>query len=462
MKRKFLVTILAVFTAITAFAQQQIEQYRDGDRVVWFGDSITDGGHYHSYVWLYYMTRFPYMDVRMINAGIGGDTAGDMFERMDGDMFNYRPTVLAVTFGMNDSGYMEYTKPGAEEFGNRMYAASIENFKKIEERLKGTQDLRVMMLGSAPYDETAKFENILLPGKNAVIKRIIEYQKQSAERNGWEFMDFNEPMVELSKQLQQKDSSFTLTGGDRIHPDNAGHMYMAYLVLKAQGLAGKPVAEIMVDAASRKVVRQENCAVTNLQKISSKEIVFDYTAESLPYPLDTVARGWNQKQPQSMAKEFFPLMDEINREMLQIKGLKKGDWTLYIDDVELGTWPASAFAEGINLAGLPFAPQYQQALEVMYLNEIRWEIERNFRDYAWVQYGFFQGKGLLDVNDEHAIKVYDENRPVNGWLNVHRDNYSKMLHKNVRDAKIAQMELLREKIYEINKPETRTIRVRQK
>ena len=46
-------------------------------RVVLMGNSITDGGHYHSYIWLYYMTRFPYMDLRVMNAGIGGETAGD-------------------------------------------------------------------------------------------------------------------------------------------------------------------------------------------------------------------------------------------------------------------------------------------------------------------------------------------------------------------------------------------------
>lgn len=39
---------------------------------VFLGNSITDGGHYHSYIWLYYMTRFPYMDLRVMNAGIGG------------------------------------------------------------------------------------------------------------------------------------------------------------------------------------------------------------------------------------------------------------------------------------------------------------------------------------------------------------------------------------------------------
>ena len=37
--------------------------------------------------------------------------------------------------------------------------------------------------------------------------------------------------------------------GDRIHPDNHGNMLMAYFFLKSQGLAGKPVAKVDIDAS---------------------------------------------------------------------------------------------------------------------------------------------------------------------------------------------------------------------
>ena len=39
-----------------SFAQDCAKPFKEGDRIVWMGDSITHGGHYHSYVWLYYMT----------------------------------------------------------------------------------------------------------------------------------------------------------------------------------------------------------------------------------------------------------------------------------------------------------------------------------------------------------------------------------------------------------------------
>ena len=112
--KKFIICLTALVAVLGAQAQQ-VTPFKDGDRAVFLGNSITDGGHYHSYIWLYYMTRFPYMDVKVFNAGIGGDTAADMFDRLDGDVFDKKPTVLMVTFGMNDTGYFEFGWDNAAE-----------------------------------------------------------------------------------------------------------------------------------------------------------------------------------------------------------------------------------------------------------------------------------------------------------------------------------------------------------
>lgn len=93
----------------------------------------------------------------------------------------------------------------------------------------------------------------------------------------------------------------------------------------------------------------------------------------------------------------------------------------------------------------------------MHLNEYRWEIERNFRDYAWMQYDFFQDHGLLDANDRHAVEVLDREKSKNGWVGIHRENYSKLMHPAVREAREKEQELLIEQIYRINKPVVRKI-----
>lgn len=459
--KKFFVLIAAVSMLCTTAAQAQtVKPFKEGDRAVFLGNSITDGGRYHSFIWLYYMTRFPDMHIRVFNGGIGGDTAYDMNKRLDGDIFSKNPTVLMVTFGMNDSGYFEYNGDNAQEFGEKKYQESISNFQQMEKRFKELPNTRIVMTGTSPYDETAVIkDNTPFRKKNETMKRIIEYQRESAVKNGWEFTDWNAPMVALNQQFQQTDPSFTLCGNDRVHPDNDGHMVMAYLFLKAQGFVGNEVADMEINASKKKVVKAEKCTISNIKK-AGNELSFDYLAEALPYPLDTIARGWGSKKSQADAVKVIPFMEDMNREILKVTGLK-GEYKLLIDDEEVGTWDAEELAKGINLAAESKTPQYQQALAIMHLNEYRWELERTFREYAWCQFGFFQQQGLLFANDRKAIEVMDANVEKNLWLKGRRDMYSKMMFETVRDAREEEMDVLVNKIYEINKPVVRKVVLRK-
>ena len=458
--KKIILLIAAACMACTAAFAQTVKPFKEGERAVFLGNSITDGGHYHSYIWLYYMTRFPDMPIRVFNGGIGGDTAYDMNKRLDGDIFAMKPSVLMVTFGMNDSGYFEYNGDKPKEFGEQKYQESVKNYQQMEKRFKDLPDTRIVMVGTSPYDETVQLkENTPFKTKNETIKRLVEYQKESAAKNNWEFTDLNAPMVALNQQYQQKDPTFTLCGSDRIHPDNDGHMVMAYLFLKAQGFVGKEVADMEINANKKQAVKSENCTVSNIKK-NGKDLSFDYLAEALPYPLDTIARGWGQKKSQAEVLKVVPFMEEMNTELLKVTGLK-GQYKLLIDDQEIGTWDAADLAKGINLAAESKTPQYQQALTIMHLNEYRWELERTFREYAWCQFGFFQQKGLLFANDRKAIEVMDENVEKNMWLKGRRDLYSKMMFKEIRDAREQEMDVLISKIYEINKPVVRKIVLRK-
>ena len=70
----------------------------------------------------------------------------------------------------------------------------------MEKRFKELPKTRIVMLGTSPYDETVQLkEGNLFKTKNETIKRIVEYQKESAAKNGWEFSDLNAPMVALNQ-----------------------------------------------------------------------------------------------------------------------------------------------------------------------------------------------------------------------------------------------------------------------
>ena len=68
------VTVASVAIAVPAHAQTASDfAIKSGDRVVFYGDSITDQRMYSLMTEQYIVTRFPGIDVRFVHSGWGGD-----------------------------------------------------------------------------------------------------------------------------------------------------------------------------------------------------------------------------------------------------------------------------------------------------------------------------------------------------------------------------------------------------
>ncbi|MDB5133299.1 MAG: hypothetical protein JWR02_3048 [Mucilaginibacter sp.] len=431
---------------------QKIQPFQQGERVVFTGNSITDGGHYHSYIWLYYLTRYPGRRITIFNAGIGGDVAQQIYERLDSDVFTHKPTVMTLTFGMNDTGYQNLKGDKADSVYNAKVAVSLKSFALIEAKLKAHPEVKKIMISSPPYDETSKIKINPLLKKNTAILRIAAGQQKAAARNNWGYVDFNGGLTQVSLHEQQRDSLFTFNNADRIHPANDGQMVMAYVFLKAQGLAGKKVAEVVINAPEKKIERAGNCTITR-PNISPATIKFSYLANSLPYPTDTIASGFGRPQrAQSAALNLIPFTDEFNQETLQVKGLKQNQYALKIDNKTIGTYSGADLGRGINLALIKTTPQYQQALAVMHINEERWEIERLLREYYWIHYSILKPKGLLFNDGDATVDSLQKYAKKDFFVAVTIPNYRKARFKSVREAWQQEIDLLTSKMYQINKP----------
>jgi hypothetical protein len=190
---------------------------------------------------------------------------------------------------------------------------------------------------------------------------------------------------------------------DRIHPTNDAQMVMAYVFLKAQGLAGKKIADVVVNAASKKIELAENCIDYQSRVIATDKISFTLTWQT---PCHTqwilsqvVSAGRKRHRPRAL--KLIPFTEEFNQELLQVKGLKAKQLPIKDRRKAIGTYSADAYAQGINLAKINSTPQYQQAMAVMHLNEERWAIERRLREYYWIHYSILKPKGML-FNDGDA------------------------------------------------------------
>jgi lysophospholipase L1-like esterase len=438
--------------------QAQVKPFQQNDRVIFVGNSITEAGAYVSYVYLYYMTHFPARKLIIMNGGIGGDKASDIYRRLNYDILAKQPDVLVLTFGMNDTGYFEFNNEHADKTARERIEASRRSYELIEQRLLQVPGIQKILMSSPPYDETARIGGNVFPGKHKAMQEVVKFQQAAAQKNKWPFVDLFYPMTELNSRLQQKDSAFTLIGPDRVHPGNGGHLVMASLFLKNQGLSGQPVADVRIDAGSGKLQAAVNCKVSNLASTGGK-VSFSYLAGSLPFPVDTVARTWGNSQKQSDALNWIPFTEDFNREILQVAGLQAGEYALQIDGHTIGKWPASAFAAGINLATQQETPQYKQAASIMQLNIRRAEVESRLRRYYWVQGNFFDKKNLLMKDNAAALDSVRKYAKTDGMLRYHEENYETAMYKELRSIWQQEIDTIINLIYQLNKPVAHKIEI---
>jgi lysophospholipase L1-like esterase len=453
MSKTFSAVMCLLFVSLFTCAQQIIRPFKTGDRIVFVGNSITDGGHYHSYIWLYYMTHFPNSRIAIFNAGIGGDIAKQIYERLNADVFSHKPTVVTLTFGMNDTGYKYTTGAVADSTYQARIDESLKNFKLIEAQYRLHTGARKIMIASPPYDETSKMKPAPFIGKNNALLKIADAQQQTAKFNGWDFVDFNRPLTAINIREQQKDSLFSMENADRVHPTNDAMMAMAYVFLKAQGLSGKKVAAVEINMAGLKNVKTDNCAISGLAA-NNNRVTFNYLANSLPYPVDTIPNGFGKPaRSQASGLKLVPFTDEFNQELVQVKGFQPGkNYQLKIDGEIIGEWSTTDFEKGINLAVLNNTPQYQQALAVMHLNEERWEKERRLREYYWMHFSILKRHGLLFKDNQATLDSLQKYAKKDFFVAVTIPTYQRARFKSVRDAWKKEITLLTDEIYTVNKP----------
>ena len=74
-----------------------------GQRIVAIGDSITEAGGYLRMADAFLATHYPELGIPpIVNAGIGGQMAGDLVMRFQRDVVDSRHAVVTISIGVND------------------------------------------------------------------------------------------------------------------------------------------------------------------------------------------------------------------------------------------------------------------------------------------------------------------------------------------------------------------------
>src|SRR5438874_4009081 len=193
----------------------QLARYRDAeaaldppapgeDRVVFFGDSITD-------IWKLeeYFPGKPYL-----NRGIGGQTTPQMLVRFRQDVIDLQPKVVVILAGTNDIA--GNTGPMSLEDIEKNYSSMAE--------LARVHNIHLVFSSILPvHNYTPKSQEFFAQRSPEKILELNRWLKNYCAQNELVYLDYFSPMVD-DKGLLKRDLA-----DDGLHPNQAGYKFMAPL-----------------------------------------------------------------------------------------------------------------------------------------------------------------------------------------------------------------------------------------
>jgi len=321
---------------------------RDGDRVVFYGDSITDTEWYPTLVQTFVLTRHPAWRNQFSNRGQSGDNAGSL-KRFERDAVVSKPDVVIFAMGYNDGGYARFTGASLEKFLSNVEAS----VRRVRE---AGPAVRIMLVSPTP-SELAVSSDSRWVSREWYPYHLLMYSQGEAKlaaRLGVGFTDMTERYGQtLGLGRVVAGDAFALSR-DGVHPQQEGQTFIAYHLLRGLGTDGR-LAETVINGAAGTVTQTGRCTVSNLS-LADGALTFTRTCESLPYPTPEVARPF---------RFLVQLDDTLNDDRLVVTGLTAPSYALAIDGQPVAEVAAAALAEGINLSQYAGTPMYRQAMEVL-------------------------------------------------------------------------------------------------
>ena len=175
-------------------------------RVIFFGDSITDGWHLDQ--------SFPGRSY--INRGIGGQTTPQMLVRFRQDVLRLSPAVLLVLAGTNDL---------AGNTGPETLTEIEDDYATIAELCR-VHGIRAVFASVTPVNNYV-FPQMTVTRTPSQILALNSWLQQYCPANGCTYLDYYTAMVDSSGMLRRELSN------DGLHPNAAGYAVMTPLAQAA-------------------------------------------------------------------------------------------------------------------------------------------------------------------------------------------------------------------------------------
>jgi lysophospholipase L1-like esterase len=381
MTRRF--WILFVFGALgVAFSATQVwaDEFmiHDGDRVVFWGDSITDNALYVRSIEKYVRGRYPARHVDFFNLGWGGDTA-DSVKRMERDLVPVKPTLVFLMLGMNDAQYRPFDEGTASRY--------IMGMDRLTTLARSRLGARVVLITPTPYepgiraDESGKKLDEFYP---AVMRKMSERLIDYGQKASLPVVDLNLAYAQTVADLKAKDPSFQFTV-DSIHPNRDGQALLAFLLLRNIGADGK-FLNLVIDAKDGQTLASDGQSISDLTA-DAQGLSFTRRVQAVPFRVSGSPVGI----------DFSPWFDELNQNRLTVRNLPAPYYELRVGDKTLKVLSRAELEQGVNLTNLDLPlPETLSAIQ----------LARAVDDIHFARYSRWRKDLLKGVNSPTQTSAY--------------------------------------------------------
>lgn len=248
--RSTLLMLVAVvsFPIVAAAADPsdaRLELLRNSRRIVFLGDSITAAGKYVADFDAWLATRRFDPPPLVIDAGLPSETVSglseeghaggkfprpDLHERLDRILAVTKPDLVFSCYGINCGIY--------QPFDEERFARYQQGYRRLKEKVESV-GAKLVAVTPPFYDDRRKSTGDF--SYNGVLDRYAEWLVSQREQ-GWTVIDLHTAMTREVAARRASDPAF-LFQPDAVHPNDAGHWFMARQLIAWFGDAKSAAAD---------------------------------------------------------------------------------------------------------------------------------------------------------------------------------------------------------------------------
>jgi isoamyl acetate esterase len=199
---------------------------KKGDKIVFLGDSITQGGGGpNGYVTLIrnaLADKHKDLGIEIVNAGISGNKVPDLQRRLDKDVIAKKPTLVVIYIGINDvwHGLTDPARGSSKE-------KFEEGLKEIIGKIKDNGARVVLCTPTVIGEKTG--------GANKADSKLDEYSdisRRIAKELKLPLCDLRKAFVDNLKENNKENKDRGVLTADTVHLNEAGNKVVAETMLK--------------------------------------------------------------------------------------------------------------------------------------------------------------------------------------------------------------------------------------